>query len=419
MAELRKSTVGKSDARAGAIAERSLSRREILVAALSAAVAFPNLAAAKDPSRKPKRPPLPPADWRRLPRWRGFNLVEKANLTWTDAGQPYRQWDFDFIAKHGFNFVRLPLDYRFWTPSAGGSEAQLRDIDRAMALAAKRRIHVNLAFFNVPGHVDSGPAEPAGRDLWAEGHGGDEARRLFAEQWSMLADRYKGIPSTRLSFNLLNEPSGSIFALDRAGQHAAYVRALTPAVAAIRGVRSDRLLIADAQPPWAVVKGFPRTVEGFEDPVPELFALELAQSFHCYLPALLAQYGAIEGSSGWPVPTWPYVDASPDITPDWVLPGPWDITRVKEILKPWLGVKAAGVGVHAGEFGCYNQTPHSVTLAWMRDILGLFRELGVGWALWNLRGSFGVAESGRKDVAYATDHGYAVDRQMLILLKNS
>jgi endoglucanase len=403
-------TVGAEDT------QHEWTRGELLVAALIGALGLPAAAAAR---RRPRRPPLPSATWRRLPRWRGFNLAEKGSVAWGNAGLPYRQWDFDFIAKHGFNFVRLPLDYRLWTPSAGGSVRQLQDIDHAVALAGARNIHVNLAFFNVPGRVSSGPPEPDGIDLWADGAGGDEARRRFAGQWQMLAARYRRISSTKLSFNLLNEPSGSIFRLDRRGQHRAYLRALAPAVAAIGAVEPSRLMIADALSSWAVVNGSPRPVEGNTDPVRELYRLRVAQSFHCYLPTLLTHYRVpwIKGSGQWPVPTWPYTNSSRAVHEDWILPGPWNRGRILQRLADWRGVAAAGVGVHAGEFGCYNQTPHGVTLAWMRDVLSVFRGLGVGWALWNLRGSFGVADSQRSDARYRRDGGHAVDVRMLALLK--
>ena len=32
----------------------------------------------------------------------------------------------------------------------------------------------------------------------------------------------------------------------------------------------------------------------------------------------------------------------------------------------------------------------AVVLAWMRDVLSLWKEAGWGWCLWNLRGAFGV-----------------------------
>ena len=82
-------------------------------------------------------------------------------------------------------------------------------------------------------------------------------------------------------------------------------------------------------------------------------------------------------------------------------------------------VEVAAGGVHVGEWGVYNRTPHDVTLAFMRDYLALWREVGWGWALWNFRGSFGVLDSGRADVAYEDYKGHKLDRKMLELLRSS
>jgi endoglucanase len=69
-----------------------------------------------------------------------------------------------------------------------------------------------------------------------------------------------------------------------------------------------------------------------------------------------------------------------------------------------------------GEFGAYNHTPHPIVLAWMEDNLKLWQEKGLGWALWNFKGAFGVLDSGRKDVVYEDFHGHKLDRAMLELL---
>ena len=60
-----------------------------------------------------------------------------------------------------------------------------------------------------------------------------------------------------------------------------------------------------------------------------------------------------------------------------------------------------------------------MALAWLRDNLDVFRQLGWGWALWNLRGSFGILDSGRDDVEYEDFHGHRLDRQMLRLLQEN
>jgi len=90
----------------------------------------------------------------------------------------------------------------------------------------------------------------------------------------------------------------------------------------------------------------------------------------------------------------------------------WD-----KYVQPWVQLKEASVGVMVGEWGAYNQTPHDVTLRWMEDCLKNWQQAGLGWALWNFRGSFGILDSGRADVQYEDFRGHKLDRQMLDLLQ--
>jgi hypothetical protein len=76
-----------------------------------------------------------------------------------------------------------------------------------------------------------------------------------------------------------------------------------------------------------------------------------------------------------------------------------------------------GVGVHCGEGGAFNKTPHNVVLAWLRDVLEILTGHGIGLALWNFRGSFGILDSGRTDVQYEDFHGHKLDRELLALLQ--
>jgi aryl-phospho-beta-D-glucosidase BglC (GH1 family) len=254
--------------------------------------------------------PLPAASYASLPRWRGFNLLEKFTL---DGDSSYLEWDFDAMAGWGFNFVRLPTDYRIWTPQPGQYlEQPLKEIDQAVAWGQARQVHVNLCLHRAPGYCVNPPAEPL--DLWADGSRGNQARQQFADQWRMFAARYRGISPTELSFNLVNEPSNSI-------TPAQYLRAVSSAVTAIRAEDPNRLILADGLS-WG------------NKPVPELAALKIAQSMHCYQPMELTHYKAdwVQGSDQWPVPTWPlmtparfnaylYGDAKPDLRSPLVLKG--------------------------------------------------------------------------------------------------
>jgi aryl-phospho-beta-D-glucosidase BglC (GH1 family) len=496
----------------------------------------------KENQNPPANPPGAPkaASYSELPRWRGFNLLEKFNAKNPSSNKRYEEWDLDFIAEWGFDFVRLPLDYRIWTKSAGRYEEQpLREIDEVISWARQREIQVSLCLHRAPGYCVGSPK--AHLDLWGEGPGGEEARRQFADQWRMFAERYRGIPSSELSFNLINEPpnvTGS-----------QYVRAVTAAIEAIRKEEPDRLIIADGTS-WGRL------------PVPELAAFKVAQSTRGYDPMPLSHYGAswITGAEHWPVPSWPtmaafnrylYGDKKSEFQSPLILkgslgaaslsvnvhrvssranlivrvdgvavfqklfePGPgqgeWkesffraaqnvyeavydneytvllpertgevriEVTEgdwltvselrikpspdtpAKEIIlkpgysewgapqgevyvdpqgnhaavgkrviysketlwtnyvKPWKNFsRTAGIGVHVGEWGCHSRTPHAVALAWMKDCLENWRQAGMGWALWRLRGSFGLLDSGRKDVNYENYKGHQLDRKMLELL---
>jgi endoglucanase len=92
-------------------------------------------------------------------------------------------------------------------------------------------------------------------------------------------------------------------------------------------------------------------------------------------------------------------------------------TLFKERIQPWKQLEQKGVGVHVGEWGAFNRTPHKVVLAWMQDYLALWKDAGWGWSLWNLQGAFGVLDSQRADVEYESFRGHNLDREMLTLLQ--
>ncbi len=172
--------------------------------------------------RAAEPPPLPPATASQLPPWRGFNLLEKFQR---DRDAPFREQDFQIIRELGFNFVRLPMDYRIWIEDGDWNrfrEQPLREIDQAVAWGEQYGIHVQLNFHRAPGYTVARPAEA--KSLWEDA----EAQRVCAAHWAMFARRYRGIPNQRLSFNLLNEPAEI-----EPEVHGAVVRKL---VAAIRGL---------------------------------------------------------------------------------------------------------------------------------------------------------------------------------------
>jgi len=347
--------------------------------------------AAPGPASKPSARPLPEPSAARLPRWRGFNLLEKFNAK---GSGPYKEDDFAAVAEWGFDFVRLPMSYLCWTDPADWmklKEPALKEVDQAVEFGRRYGVHTNLNLHRAPGYCVNPPKEPL--DLWTD----DKALGACAFHWAHFAKRYKGIPSRHVSFDLLNEPPDV--------KEDVYVRVVRRLVEAIRAEDPDRLVVADGLK-WGT------------SPVTGLAGLKIGQSTREYTPMQVSHFRAswIKGSDEWPEPTWPLTVVKK--TKDGGEKEVFDKDRLRrEQIEPWQKLQAKGVGVHVGEWGAHNRTPHAVALAWMTDCLGLWRDAGWGWSLWNLRGSFGVMDSGRKDVEYETFRGHKLDRKMLDVLR--
>ncbi len=335
-----------------------------------------------------------------LPRWRGFNLTEKfkpardglSDETSAEGRmgrhEPYSEDDFRWIADWGFDFVRLPISYRCWAGGEGPmamDERVLSQVDEAVEFGRRCGIHVCLNMHRAPGYCVNPPPEPS--SLWKDA----DALAECCHYWQAFAKRYRGIAAQQLSFNLLNEPAKPDENMTRAG-HERVIRALT---AAIRKEDPQRLIIVDG-------------VRWGNEPLPELTDLSVAQSCRFYLPSAVSFYKATwTGGVASPEPRWPVEHDGER----------WDRQRLEEHYRPWAQMARQGVGVHCGEGGCFNHTPHAVALAWFEDVLDILTGLDIGYALWNFRGPFGVLNSQRKDVAYEDWHGHRLDRRLLDLLR--
>jgi endoglucanase len=359
-----------------------MNRRQFIQTAGTAA-----LAAATVPALPLAAAETRPATARHLPRWRGFNLLEKYTKR-RGGNPPFQEADFAFMSEHGFDFARLPTSYLCWTDASDWlklREEELKDIDGAVELGRKHGVHINLNLHRAPGYCVNPPKEPL--SLWKD----EAALEACAFHWGHFGKRYKGIPNDRLSFDLLNEPADI--------PEETYARVVKRLVGAIRAEDPERLIVADGLR-WG------------RDPVLSLVELGIAQSTRGYEPMQISHYqaGWVHGADQYPLPTWPLKPGEKgEVNKE---------TLRRQRIEPWKQLEAKGVGVHVGEWGAFNRTPHKVMLAWMRDCLDLWKEAGWGWSLWNLRGSFGVLDSQRADVTYEDFRGHKLDREMLKLLQS-
>src|SRR5574344_1660740 len=78
------------------------------------------------------------ADWKPAVRWRGFNLL--GMFFYHSSPGTFAEEDFQMMHDWGFNFARLPMDYRYWIVSNDWEkidEAKIAPIDQAVAWGKK------------------------------------------------------------------------------------------------------------------------------------------------------------------------------------------------------------------------------------------------------------------------------------------
>ena len=332
------------------------------------------------------------AEWRPAERWRGFNLLEM--FIWEQGIKypVYREEDFRQIKEWGFNFVRLPIDYRYWTHGGDWNridEEWVKPVDRAIELGGKYGLHVQVCLHRAPGYcINRCDLEP--EKLF---EGSENARRAFVKHWTFLAKRYADIPKERLSFDLVNEPPNV--------PEQTYLAGIMGAVDAIRAVSPDRMVFSDGR-------------DGGNVPTVSLAGEPgLSQAMRGYLPMPVSHYLADWTPGMTAMPTWPLERKGgkaryDDPSLDWIYVNNF---------KRWDALAEKGVFVMMGEFGVYNKTPHDIALKMVEANLKLLKERGWGWALWNFRGDFGPLDSKRSDVDYEDFGGHKLDRKMLDLLR--
>lgn len=470
--------------------------------------------------------------WRPSVRWRGFNL-QGMFMKGNSPGR-FVEEDFQLISEWGFNFVRLPLDYRYWTDSSDWEkivESELAPIDEVIAWARKYGLHVQLAFHRAPGYTIAKPGEK--RNLFRD----EEAQHACARHWAYFAKRYRDVPNDVLSFNLVNEPTvaadeyapvaerllQSIWQEDPhrfvisdgvpvgrnpvrqlfpwrglvgqslrgylpmglshylapwAGSPAARPcwptsGALTPLRGPGAGLSHRPLTVVDAPAgDWEIQLGTvsgPTVLEVRADGVEVLQQrlTPISESSHWrdvvwhpewrvsqgrYVPRLLfqlvtpkkaleirvvagdwvaleelhvvsrsGQCAFLSTSFEWETPIASPVrfrgwKASPQFLVDGESDDGCEWIR-KNVLGSWKAAFESGAFVMVGELGAQRDTPHEVMMAWMEDQLSVYRDVGIGWAVWNFRGACGPLDSGRKDVHYEDCRGHKLDRKLLELLQ--
>ncbi len=258
--------------------------------------------------------------------------------------------DIAFLAQQGFNYVRLPFNYRcFESDLAPGQwiERGFRQLDRVVALCRKYNIWVLLDLHAAPGAQarDQNAGSAYGETyLWEHREFLDRTVAL----WGEIARRYSG-DATIAGYNVLCEPVTTNVPLLN--------QFYLSIISAIRRVDPEHLIVLDGNL-WA------KDIASLHD---ELFVdPQVIPALHHYyserFPALanLTSYPAtVDGQR---------LDRE---TVRQTLAGKYDQRRIaRPVLVAEFGVSRS------------HRQPFEVQLAITRDLVSIFEEHGWGWSMW-------------------------------------
>lgn len=315
---------------------------------------------------------------------RGVNLSHWFSQT-ERRGAEREAWigeaDFARIAELGFDHVRLPLDEEhLWTPQ-GVREPEAWDLlERALGLASKHGLRAVCDMHILRSHHFIQADEPA---LYKE----PEALEAFCSMWRDLASFLRKYPTEFVALEILNE------AVARDGRD--WNRVAARVFEVMRATAPDHTIITGSN--WYCMC---RTFDELEIPKDPNQIL----TFHFYNPMCVTHHrahwtdiGAWEGDVSYPGLPWP--DGVPADVPEPLRSRmlrdniPWGReAMLSEIAPPLRRSKETGLGLYCGEFGVITKAPLAWRQAWIRDAVETFESLGIGWALWDWKGDFGVVD---------------------------
>ena len=311
--------------------------------------------------------------------------------------------DFGLVASWGFDHVRLPVDWQnVFTPDFSPREEILGRLDKAIADITGTGMQVIFDLHRCPGHDFHGGITVE-QPLFCDSDVLERVKRV----WSYLAERYGAMEGVALE--LLNEPT--------ARESDTWNRICGELFRCVRE-HAPRSTIVVGSNRWNHASEFAHLTPIDDDNV--------LYSFHFYNPVLFTHQKAPWLSH--PVfhesRQYPGVITLPEGA-DHRLPlegGLWDRDRLAREIEAVTNFREKwNLPVSCDEFGVYKAGPDRICqLAWLRDLLGLLGERGIGWSYWNYRNlDFGIVSRGESlfenDPCYANED--RCDRELVELLR--
>jgi endoglucanase len=294
--------------------------------------------------------------------------------SWTTAE------DIALIKSMGFDHVRLSVDPQPMMASHRPEEIPaeyLGYLDAAVKMILDRGLAVVIDL-----HPDGEFKARLAKD--------DGFVQEFSDFWRVLARHYSTWDAERVFFEILNEPEMS----DRYRWYGVQAKL----AAAIReGAPQHTMIAAGAR--WSDDEDLV-FIEPLRDP-------DVIYNFHFYEPHIFTHQGATWSSYFWHWVKGLHYPSSPESAAKVAASVPdavdrlavirygadhWDSARIDaEITQVSEWARKRGVPVVCNEFGVYREYVEPQDReAWIRDVRSALERHGMGWAMWDYSGSFGV-----------------------------
>lgn len=320
---------------------------------------------------------------------RGTNLSHwlSQDFGWAPRESWITEQDLQFIARQGFDHVRLPIDEKeLWRADGGPIEKEFARLLQAIDWARKAGLRVIVDLHTINAHHFNAANEGLTNTLWSD----PRAQEHFVALWRELSTRLHHLPVDAVAYEILNEPV--------ADNHADWNRLIATTLHYIRSVEPQRVVVVGANR-WQI----PSNLPFLEVPAGDR---NIILSFHTYSPMLfthhLANWVPIKTYTGRVSYPGPIIDRA---TYDQLMKNPdrgftdlvggaaeeWNAARLRQEFEPALRrARELGLQLYCGEFGCMPTVPRADRLAYYRDIVSVFVAEGIAWANWEYKGDFGL-----------------------------
>jgi endoglucanase len=323
---------------------------------------------------------------------RGINVshwLSQSGKRGTEREALFTEEDIQFIQQQGFDHIRLPVDeVQLWDEQGNKEPEAFALLHAAIGWCLEAGLNVLVDLHTLRSYHFNASRRGDKNTLFTD----PEAQAYFADLWRDLSAELSRYPVDRVAYELLNEP---------AAMHSEqWNQVARIGLAAVRETEPDRWVVIGSNQ-WQTPDKIPELDLPKED-------RRIILSIHFYYPFLLTHYqagwtniGEYTGPVQYPGPIVPE-DVLADepkyirdrIYQEWV---GGDQPQNKEVLAAFLD-KAVAFSrktkrpLYCGEFGCITIAPRDARLRWHADMVEIFREHDIGWALWDYQGGFRIRD---------------------------